>query len=119
MEVDWKEKSQKMISLNIGILKILQKQLYKLNSAQHPSKKILLLDLVWWRFSKAKAEVEQRKKEVQENPFIVKPRNGRKGKKFGEKLNKKTSEPTILTLKESIEKNIDNESKIRNKRQVI
>ena len=69
-------------------------------------------------FSKAKAEVEQRKKEVQENPFIVKPRNGRKGKKFGQKLNKKTSEPTILTLKEEIEEKIDNESKIRNKRQV-
>ena len=77
-----------------------------------------LLDFVWWFFSKAKAEVEQRKKEVQENPFIVKPRNGRKGKKFGQKLNKKTSEPTILTLKESIEEKIDNESKIRNKRQV-
>ena len=48
----------------------------------------------------------------------MKPRNGRKGKKFGQKLNKKTSEPTILTLKEEIEEKIDNESKIRNKRQV-
>ena len=47
MEVDLKEKSQKMISLSIGIFKILLKQLYKFKTLLKTPQKIFFY-LIWF-----------------------------------------------------------------------
>ena len=75
-------------------------------------------------YSKTTAENESKRKDIQENPFIVlpnkkKPPGGRKGKQFGQRIKRKSQSPTILTLQDEIEEKIESQSKIRNKRQVI
>ena len=74
--------------------------------------------------SKTTAEDRAKRNSLQDNPFISHPsKHARKGKKFGQRLKRKTG-PTILKLQDEdkfqvqIEDKIASKSKLRNKRQV-